>query len=92
VVTQSAPAIIVDATGLADAQAPGVLDGMRRFAGHERIAGRAEILAVGLADDQAAAWARLAREAGATMRREERFRDAVETALARAGSMLVPRS
>jgi hypothetical protein len=92
VVTQSAPAIIVDATGLADPQAPGVLDGMRRFAGHERIAGRAEILAVGLADEPAAAWARLAREAGATMRREERFRDAVETALARTGSMLVPRS
>ena len=91
-VTQSAPAIIVDATGLADPLAPGVLDGMRRFAGHERIAGRAEILAVGLADDQAAAWARLAREAGATMRREERFRDAVDTALARTGAMLVPRS
>lgn len=92
VVTQSAPAIIVDATGLADPLAPGVLDGMRRFAGHEHIAGRAEILAVGLADDHAAAWARLMREAGATMRREERFRDAVETALARTGSMLVPRS
>jgi len=92
VVTQSAPAIVVDATGLADPLAPGVLDGMRRFAGHEHIAGRAEILAVGLADDHAAAWARLLRESGATMRREERFRDAVDTALARTGSTLVPRS
>lgn len=92
VVTQSAPAIIVDATGLADALAPGVLDGLQRFAGHEQVAGRAEILAVGLADEHAAAWARLLRQAGATMRRQERFRDALETALAGTGSTLVPRS
>jgi hypothetical protein len=92
VVTQGAPAIIVDATGLGDALAPGVLDGLSRFAGHEHIAGRAEILAVGLADDHAAGWARCAREAGASMRRVERFRDAVELALALAGSALVPRT
>jgi hypothetical protein len=91
-VTQDAPAIIVDATGLADPLAPGVLDGLRRFASHEHIAGRAEIVAVGLADEHAAAWARLAREAGAAMRREERFRDAVATALARTGATLVQRS
>jgi hypothetical protein len=91
VVTQSAPAMIVDATGLADPLAPGVLDGLQRLAGHEHIAGRAEIFAVGLADEHAAAWARLLRDAGATMRRHERFRDAVETALAGTGSMLVPR-
>lgn len=91
-VTQDAPAIIVDATGLADALAPGVLDGLGRFAGHERVAGKAEILAVGLADDHAAGWARCMREAGATMRRVERFRDAVEAALALAGWELVART
>lgn len=92
VVTQNAPAIIVDASGLADALAKGVLDGLRRFAGHERVAGRAEILAVGLADEHATAWSRIARDEGATMRREERFRDAMATALALSGAMLVQRS
>jgi hypothetical protein len=85
VVTQDAPSIIVDASGLANPSAPGVLDGLGRFASHERIAGRAQILAVGLADEHALAWTRLLRDAGATMHREERFRDALEIALERLG-------
>jgi hypothetical protein len=89
IVTQDAPSVIVDATGLASASAPAVLDGLGRFASHERIAGRTEILAVGLADEHALAWTRLLRDAGLTMRREERFRDALEIALGKIGWSLV---
>jgi hypothetical protein len=85
VVTQDAPTLIIDATGLASASAPEVMDGLGRLASHERIAGRAQIVAVGLADEQALAWARLLRDTGVTMRREERFRDALEIALGRIG-------
>lgn len=85
VVTQDAPTIIIDATGLASASAPEVQDGLGRFASHERIAGRIQILAVGLADEHALAWTRLLRDTGVTMRREERFRDALEIALGRIG-------
>lgn len=92
VVTQDAQAVIIDATGLADPGALAVLEGLGRFAGHDKISGAVELLVVGLADEHAAAWNRAVRAAGATMRREERFRDAVATALARAGWALVPRS
>lgn len=92
VVTQDAPCVILDATGLADPGALAVLEGLRRLAGHDKIAGAVELLVVGLADEHAAAWNRAARGAGATMRREERFRDAVATSLARAGWVLSRRS
>ncbi|WP_428262008.1 hypothetical protein [Haliangium sp.] len=90
VVTQDAPVIIVDATGLEDPNASGVLDGLRRFAGHDKIAGAVEIVAVGLADEHASMWRGVIHGAGARLHRAPRFREAFEHALARVGKALVP--
>ena len=90
VVRTGAPCAIVDAAGLEDPGAPQVLEALGHFAGHDKITGAAEILAVGLASEHARAWQRVAREAGTTLSLSARFRDAVETALARLGLAVVP--
>ncbi|ACY18361.1 hypothetical protein [Haliangium ochraceum] len=89
-VTQDAPAVILDVSGLQQPQAPAVLASVARFVAHERVAGRVEMLVVGLDDLQASPWLQTLRELDCTMNRQERLRDAVQTALTRAGWALVP--
>lgn len=90
VVRTGAPCVIIDAAGLDDPGAPQVLEALGHFAGHDKIAGVADIVAVGLADQHARAWQRVARDAGATLSLSPRFRDAVATALARLDLAVLP--
>lgn len=90
VVRTGAPCVIIDAAGLDDPGAPQVLEALGHFAGHDKIAGVADIVAVGLADQHARAWQRVARDAGTTLSLSPRFRDAVATALARLDLAVLP--
>lgn len=91
VVRTAAPSAIVDASGLADPASPAVLTSLRRLAGHDKIAGTADILAVGLSKEHAGTWQRAAEEAGAVLRPVPRFRDAVTQALRRLDLAIVAR-
>jgi hypothetical protein len=81
VVRVGASTVIVDATGLAEPGAPAVVTAFERFAGHEVVAGKVEIAAVGLHDESHTAWAAAAARAGARLSPRESFEQAVATAL-----------
>ncbi|GAB4531711.1 MAG: hypothetical protein Tsb0020_47930 [Haliangiales bacterium] len=86
VVTQGAPALIIDVSGLADPCAPSVLAGLARLAAHEHIAGAVELVVVGLADEASvAAWRRVCSAKGTVLHCRSRFSEAVELALERGG-------
>lgn len=77
VVRAGSPAVVVDATGLADAGGAPVLAALERFAGHEVISGKVTICAVGLGATALAAWQRAAAAAGARLEHHETFDQAV---------------
>jgi hypothetical protein len=81
VVRVGASTVIVDATGLADPAAAPVVAALERFAGHEVVAGKVEIAAVGLHDESRTAWAAVADRAGARLVTRESFEQAVAAAL-----------
>lgn len=91
VVRTAAPSAIVDASGLTDPASPAVLTSLRRLAGHDKIAGTADLLAVGLSKEHAGTWQHMAEEAGAVLRPVPRFRDAVTQALRRLDLAIVAR-
>jgi hypothetical protein len=83
VVRVGARVAIVDATGLTDPTADEVVDSLRGFVNHRKIATRVGINAVGLDREHADAWSRLCRDAQVGFRHAERFADAVGDAFAR---------
>lgn len=83
VVRAGPTAVVIDATGLADAGAAPVLRAFERFAGHEVIAGKVTIYAVGLGAGPLAAWQRAAASASARFEHQETFEQAITAVRAR---------
>jgi hypothetical protein len=90
VVRVGAPAVILDATGLVEPDAPAMLQALSRFARHRKIAGKVWLIGVGLNHDQEAAWKAITAEAGASFDVELQFMGAVSRALSRAGYRIEP--
>ena len=84
-----APCAIVDASGLADQTSSPVLVALERFLGHRKIAGRVELLAVGLVNDGEPRWSAVAHATGCTASFYTHFDAAVQRGLSAAGYRLV---
>lgn len=90
VVRVGAPAAIIDAAGLRDHRAPGVLTALDHFAGHRKIAGAVTILASSVEPDVEPLWHQIASQHGTPFRCEENFLVAVLTALKQSQIRLAP--
>jgi hypothetical protein len=89
IVRVGARAGIIDVTGLGDPHREEVLEAVRRFIGHRKIAGSVSLVVVGLPGDAEPAWRALGEEVGAPLWFEAHFDRAVERGLAAAGVRLV---
>lgn len=89
VVRVGARAAIVNASGLTDPARREVIEALRRFMSHRKVAGAVHLIAVGLPSDAERAWSGVASEAGVALSHEAHFDRAVERALALSGYRLV---
>lgn len=89
VVRVGAASAIVDASGLSVQDAPGLLQALEKFLTHRKIAGKVEILAVGLDAEPEKRWLELAKRAGTSMLMLPHFDRAVDRGLRVAGYRLV---
>jgi hypothetical protein len=89
-VRTGARTLILDASGLADAIAPPVTEAVDRLLAHPRLAG-VDVTLVGVTDDAATVWQRMATQRGASLKVHERLDSAFALALDRAGCQLVRR-
>jgi hypothetical protein len=76
---------VVDASGLVEPLGRDVLDGLRRFAAHDSVAGRCTIVAVGLNAVERREWRAVAGNAGATLEFAEDLGEALAAARGAAG-------
>lgn len=83
VVRVGAPAAIVDASGLVDPGLELVLDSLASFASHRKIAGKLDLLALGLDPEHERAWSKVCAEARVGFEHHELFAQAVARALER---------
>jgi hypothetical protein len=89
VVRVGARAAIVNASGLTDPARREVIEALRRFMSHRKVAGAVHLIAVGLPPEAEEAWTGVASEAGVALSLEPHFDRAVERALALSGYRLV---
>ncbi|MEM9491505.1 MAG: hypothetical protein AAGC55_20340 [Myxococcota bacterium] len=89
VVRIGAEATIVDATGLEEPGGVPVLDALRRFLAHRKVAGKVTVIAVGLSEEAERLWTGLAAECGTAMERELQFYEALQLAYQRTGYRLI---
>jgi hypothetical protein len=90
VVRTGARTLILDVAGLVDAVAPPVTEAVDRLFAHPRLAG-VEVALVGVTDEAATAWQRMAQQRGASLQVHDRLDAAFAVALDRAGCQLVRR-
>jgi hypothetical protein len=84
-----ARAAILHAGGLTDPARPEVIEALRRFMSHKKVAGAVHLFAVGLPPEAEEAWAAVASDTGGALTFEPHFDRAVEHALALSGYRLV---
>lgn len=89
IVRVGARAAIVHGSGLTDPARPEVIEAIRRFVAHKKVAGAVHLIAVGLPPEAETAWAGVSTETGTTLTFEPHFDRAVERALALSGYRLV---
>ena len=89
VVRVGARVAILHAGGLTDPARREVIEALRRFMSHRKVAGAVHLIAVELPSDAEKAWSGVASEAGATLSFEPHFDRAVERALPLSGYRLV---
>lgn len=89
VVRVGARAVLCHAGGLADPARPEVLEALRRFAAHKKVAGAVEVITVALDPEAEGPWREVATDTGATMTFEAHLDRAVERGLAASGVRLV---
>jgi hypothetical protein len=89
VVRVGARGALLHAGGLTDPGRPEVIEALRRFLSHRKVAGAVELVAVGLEPEPERAWRQLATEVGALLTFDAHFDRAVERALALGGYRLV---
>lgn len=89
VVRVGARAAILHASGLTDPARPEVIEALRRFMSHKKVAGAVHVIAVGLPHEAEEAWRAASGDAGAALSFEPHFDRAVERGLALSGYRLV---
>ncbi len=83
VVTNAAPVVIIDATGLREPCSENSIRGLRRLANHDKISDSTDVFAIGLSDDAWNTWHSIFNESRIRLHRFERFRDAYAAAVER---------
>jgi hypothetical protein len=89
VVRVGARAIILHASGLTDPARPEVIEALRRFMAHKKVAGAVHVIAVGLPPEAEDPWRGVSADAGAELSFERDFDRAVERGLKLSGYRLV---
>jgi len=89
VVRVGARAAILHASGLTDPARPEVIEALRRFMAHKKVAGAVHVIAVGLPPEAEEPWRAVAADAGAELSCERDFDRAVERGLTLSGYRLV---
>jgi hypothetical protein len=89
VVRVGARAIILHASGLTDPARPEVIEALRRFMAHKKVAGAVHVIAVGLPPEAEEPWRGVSADAGAELSFERDFDRAVERGLKLSGYRLV---
>jgi len=89
VVRVGARAVILHASGLTDPARPEVIDALRRFMSHKKVAGAVHVIAVGLPPEAEEAWQGASGQAGTELSFEPHFDRAVERGLKLSGYRLV---
>jgi hypothetical protein len=89
IVRVGARAAILHASGLTDPARPEVVEALRRFMSHKKVAGAVHVIAVGLPPEAEDAWRGVAGDTGAELSFEPHFDRAVERGLKLCGYRLV---
>jgi hypothetical protein len=89
IVRVGARAAILHASGLTDPARPEVVEALRRFMSHKKVAGTVHVIAVGLPPEAEDAWRGVAGDTGAELSFEPHFDRAVERGLKLSGYRLV---
>lgn len=91
VVRVGAPAVIVDVSGMATPVVGTFAEALERFVGHRKVAGKVQLLAVGVPDAHAGIWRDIAARHDTALSLEHHFDAAVARGLAACGQTLVRR-